>query len=87
MLVALGQALRAQDTPAPLIKTNDARWALKIPRGAGYKAKFKDVGEERKQPSFQISTRDGPVCLLFSDCAGAGGGRHGAGDLKTAIVL
>ena len=68
--LALGPALpvQAQDAATPLVKATDAKGLLKILREAGYKAKFEEVAEEGDKPSIEITTRDGPVYVIFSDC-------------------
>lgn len=70
LALALGAAspARAQDNPAPMVKATDAKALLKTLREAGYKAKFEDTNDAGEQPSIEITLRDGPVYVVFSDC-------------------
>jgi hypothetical protein len=68
--LALGSAVpaAAQDAATPMVKATDAKGLLKVLQAAGYKAKFEDVAEPGEKPSIEITTRDGPVYVVFSDC-------------------
>ncbi len=70
LALVLGAAtpLQAQETPLPTIKATDAKGLLKILREAGYKAKFEETDEKGEQPSIEITMREGPVYVIFSDC-------------------
>jgi hypothetical protein len=68
--LALGTALpaQAQDAAAPVVKATDAKGLLKVLQAAGYKAKFEELENPEDKPSIEITTREGPVYVVFSDC-------------------
>lgn len=70
LALVLGAAspVQAQEAQLPTVKATDAKGLLKVLREAGYKAQFEETDEEGELPSIEITMRDGPVYVIFSDC-------------------
>lgn len=60
--------VQAQESPLPMVKATDSKALLKILREGGYKAKFAEPDEPGESPSIEITMRDGPISVIFSDC-------------------